>query len=978
MRTWKSTPNLYLVAAAIVANAGCSSSTEGRIVGTVTLAGASDASGVLVSVEGKAVITGSDGTFRFDRVAAGTRTVRARQEGYKLAEATVAVIADSEVQAALSLERLDSRNRAPIIAGLSAAPPQLAPKGTASLVVTANDPDGDALSYRWTAPPDWVLTPDGARAQVRAPELFEQVARISVQVEDGRGGSASGDLLLSTITRQGPVITSISALPPSVPKRGAIQLLATASDPTGLALSYKWTPPPGWVLVGAGAQAQLSAPDQAGVTGTVQLTVTSASELTATGSVFVSTLPNGPPLITSLTATPPSTGRAGTSTLEVAASDPDGDALLYRWTLPAGWTGASATSRLTLTAPDAYGVNGTVSVEVSDGADKVSAGITVSTAANRSPAIASLVGSPNPVAPAAAIQVTASASDPDGDPLAYAWSVQDPAWSVTGNKASATATSPGSYGSKTSVALAVSDGFGGTATASLSVSTYACASGLADCDGSATNGCEATLASDARNCGACGSVCPGTGACNAGVCTVVCPAGTTSCGGSCVNTATDSAHCGACGTACAAASRCCAGACVNTSGDRNNCGGCGTACGAIEFCEAGACKAVLLGSGKDGALAATATAKTDAVKSALLGNNPAGQPVLGVVSTSGFAAGDEVLVITIIDPATTGSIAGQFETLFVKSVDSAAGTLTLDRALSKSYSPPAIHQVIRVPQYTDVNVEGGGLLTCDAWNGSTGGVLFFRATGTVNVKAGGTISTTGKGFRGGPGTTVVWNCGTQGESTGGLGTQSRAANRGGGGASSPDTDCVTTASGNGSGGGAGGGYGTAGANGASNHAGFGNGGGTYGDAALLKWSPGSGGGGSGKDDNAGDPDHANGGAGGGIVVILASNIVANGAITAVGARGENGAKGGGGGSEVGGGGGGSGGTLTLGAIQLSLGAGSVSAVGGAGGNPVSFGGAGGAGGAGRIRIDYGTLNSQTYPSGSPGVTDPPAFLGNIK
>lgn len=36
-----------------------------------------------------------------------------------------------------------------------------------------------------------------------------------------------------------------------------------------------------------------------------------------------------------------------------------------------------------------------------------------------------------------------------------------------------------------------------------------CATGYANCDGMAANGCEVTLASDSRNCGACGTACPG-------------------------------------------------------------------------------------------------------------------------------------------------------------------------------------------------------------------------------------------------------------------------------------------------------------------------------------------------------------------------------------------------------------------------------------------------------------------------------------
>ncbi len=79
-------------------------------------------------------------------------------------------------------------------------------------------------------------------------------------------------------------------------------------------------------------------------------------------------------------------------------------------------------------------------------------------------------------------------------------------------------------------------------------------------------------------------------------------AGTT-CGGACVETATDAANCGACGNACAAGSTCtagtcstctgtmCGGACVATATDAANCGACGNACAAGSTCDAGACTA---------------------------------------------------------------------------------------------------------------------------------------------------------------------------------------------------------------------------------------------------------------------------------------------------------------------------------------------------------------------------------------------------
>jgi hypothetical protein len=387
---------------------------------------------------------------------------------------------------------------------------------------------------------------------------------------------------------------------------------------------------------------------------------------------------------------------------------------------------------------------------------------------------------------------------------------------------------------------------------------------------------------------------------------------------------------------------------------------------------------VLLGKGTSGPLQATTTVKVDKVKTTVSYGFYAGGRLLSVGSTAGFSIGDEVLIIMMVDSALIPSTAGRYELNVVKSINSGS-SLTLEKNLSYNYLWPSVAQVLRIPHFTDVTVEAGGVLTCDPWNGMTGGIVFFRATGTIEVKSGGKITASGMGFKGGRGTTVVWQCGNQGESPVGGGSQGKSPNLGGGGGSSPDGDCVATASGNGSGGGGGGGYGAGGSPGGDNGSGgAGSGGLVYGTANLSRLHLGSGGGGSGKDDNQNNPNHANGGAGGGIVAIFGARIFALGEISSAGANGEFGDKGGGTPSEVGGGGGGSGGSVHLGATQLVFFTSKVLATGGMGGPPVSFGGTGGTGGAGRIHIDYGILNGQGFPNGSPADTTPPADLGPFK
>ena len=97
-----------------------------------------------------------------------------------------------------------------------------------------------------------------------------------------------------------------------------------------------------------------------------------------------------------------------------------------------------------------------------------------------------------------------------------------------------------------------------------------CTPGFSNCNGSASDGCEAQLATDPLHCGSCAKNCS-TGApagtqpgCSAGQCTYNCSAGTADCdnNGSCeTNLSTSATNCGECGNSCGA-SACANGLCA--------------------------------------------------------------------------------------------------------------------------------------------------------------------------------------------------------------------------------------------------------------------------------------------------------------------------------------------------------------------------------------------------------------------------------
>lgn len=103
-----------------------------------------------------------------------------------------------------------------------------------------------------------------------------------------------------------------------------------------------------------------------------------------------------------------------------------------------------------------------------------------------------------------------------------------------------------------------------------------CSPGFDDCDGAAQDGCEARLAGDANNCGACKNVCAGmpnaapacaNGQCGLGACTQ----GFADCdkkpaNGCEIDVASDVANCGGCGAKCPLGDKCAGGHCGCTAG----------------------------------------------------------------------------------------------------------------------------------------------------------------------------------------------------------------------------------------------------------------------------------------------------------------------------------------------------------------------------------------------------------------------------
>lgn len=353
----------------------------------------------------------------------------------------------------------------------------------------------------------------------------------------------------------------------------------------------------------------------------------------------------------------------------------------------------------------------------------------------------------------------------------------------------------------------------------------------------------------------------------------------------------------------------------------------------------------------------------------------AGSSSVTVDNSSKFYPADEIMIIQVQNGTGNGA-AGQHAFRKVTSID--GNNLELNQSLSNSYytgsfadtseNTGEVTQVIRIPRYNDLKVEGE--VTTPQWNGRTGGIVAVRTSDKIEFN-GGRINVTGKGFRGG----LCGDCGDDWD--GGRGEGITGWQYGGGTRHYTDSDAVSLNNWNGGGGnnvtdndggdpGAGGGHGTTGETVPDSQSSYDSeGGDTLGGSELSKVFFG-GGGGSGADNDGGTP-YPERSDGGGIIYIEAKTIQ-NAKIHAEGEDGKTDC----GMSWAGNSGGGAGGAIHLTADSLNID--KVNATGGARSWDDCTEGSGehgGKGGDGRIRLDYNSIAGKSNVEPLPGYEGTP-------
>ncbi len=277
----------------------------------------------------------------------------------------------------------------------------------------SSDPDGDALTYRWTFG-------DGATSTAANPTHTYVTGgpfTATLQVTDP-GGLFNEDT--AAVTVNGTPVAEANG--PYTGNEGAAISFSSAgsSDPDGQPLTYRWDFGDG----GTSTQANPNHTYTTGGTFAVTLRVTDPDDLfdedTTTATV------NRPPVAE---ANGPYTGNQGQSIAfsSAGSSDPDGDALTYLWTFGDGATSTAANPSHT------YATGGVFSVvlRVTD-PDNLFDEDTATATVNRPP-VAEANG-PYAGNEGASISFSsAGSSDPEGQALAYLWTFGDGTTSTAAN-----------------------------------------------------------------------------------------------------------------------------------------------------------------------------------------------------------------------------------------------------------------------------------------------------------------------------------------------------------------------------------------------------------------------------------------------------------------------------------------------------------------------------------------------------------------
>jgi len=307
--------------------------------------------------------------------------------------------------------------------------------GTVSLDGSAStDPDGDVLTFKWTAPAGIVLSSEtNPKPSFTAPQVSANTQyTFSLMVNDGKADSPADEVVITVlqVNQVNKVPVANAGPDQSVNEGGTVSLDGSAStDPDGDVLTYKWTAPAGIILSSeTNSKPSFTAPQVSADTQyTFSLVVNDGKSDSPADEVVITVLQvNQANKVPVSNAGPDqSVNEGATVSLDgSASSDPDGDPLTYKWTAPAGIILSSETnSKPTFTSPQVSAdTQYTFSLVVNDGNADSPADEVVITVLQVNKAPVANAGSDQSVNKGTTVSLDGSvSSDPDGDALTFKW-----------------------------------------------------------------------------------------------------------------------------------------------------------------------------------------------------------------------------------------------------------------------------------------------------------------------------------------------------------------------------------------------------------------------------------------------------------------------------------------------------------------------------------------------------------------------------
>ncbi|MBT7913764.1 tandem-95 repeat protein, partial [Candidatus Bathyarchaeota archaeon] len=356
--------------------------------------------------------------------------------------------------------RIAPGNRRPV---LGVVTDQAIREGQAlSFVIPGSDPDSDALTFTVLGNPagsslvsnNFSWTPDVGQAGSH---------RLVFTVDDGKGGTDSKVVTITVLKgNEPPVLAAIEDR--LIPEGEILSITLSGTDPEGERLTYSVSGnPPGSTLQG-NVFSWAPSSGQAG-SYTLNFIVTDTQGGSQTQPVTITVAPpNREPVLADIADRSVSEGQPVSFSL--SATDSDGDDLIY--TVSGHPTGSTLEGNIfSWTPTEGQAGSYTLTFIVSDGrggTDRKSGTITVERA-NRKPVLADIAD--QSVQEGQTLEFTLNATDPDGDPLTYSVSGHPAGSTLSGRAFTFTPTAAQTGASE--VTFTVTDDEGATDTQSVTI-----------------------------------------------------------------------------------------------------------------------------------------------------------------------------------------------------------------------------------------------------------------------------------------------------------------------------------------------------------------------------------------------------------------------------------------------------------------------------------------------------------------------------